>query len=165
MRDRMPHNEDLAENLRQAKSAWGDILTRIDTVGRQDILKNLSVLDLGGGKGEFSKYLIEKEGIKCVSLDNNTAANPGANQVEGDAYRMPFTDGAFGMVHGQGVFDNYMYKHSFPELLTEIARVLKPKGILALHDYSRPLKAELEKKFKHLVAFDQNDYITLWEKI
>jgi 2-polyprenyl-3-methyl-5-hydroxy-6-metoxy-1,4-benzoquinol methylase len=71
---------------------WKKISSDIKKFSKESILQNPNVLDLGGGMGEFSKYLNQR-GIKCASLDiKDWPTNPGANQIKGDAYQMPFAD-------------------------------------------------------------------------
>ncbi|MFH1838353.1 MAG: hypothetical protein ABH808_02570 [Candidatus Kuenenbacteria bacterium] len=79
--------ENTIEDSYIAQCYWDYILSAIKTNNREDILQqqNLSVLDLGGGAGEFSKNLNTKKGINCVSLDiQDLDVNPGANQIRGD---------------------------------------------------------------------------------
>lgn len=133
-----------------ADGIWYHIVESVKEAGRQDILSSPTVLDIGGGLGEFSKYL-NSQGINCVSLDiQDLPVDPLANPVRGNIYRMPFRDASFDILHGRGVFDNAMYWHSFPKLVQEIARVLKNKGILAINDFRPPPGAELGKLFRRL---------------
>lgn len=145
-----------------ASNAWKQAISMVKEVGREDILQNPIVLDLGGGAGEFSKHL-NAQGINCVSLDiKELEANAGANQVRGSAYNMPFADGSFSVVNSCGVFDKNIYKHDFAELFAEVARVLKEKGVLFISEPNPP-KEELEKYFK-LLTSEGEDFYTLWEK-
>jgi len=155
------HN--LTEGHEKAKTVWEDVVYEIQKVGREDILNNPAVLDIGGGMGEFYKYL-NQQGIRSISLDNqDLTVDKEANPVRASAYQMPFADASFDIVHGRGVFDDSLYPHDFPKLLTEIARVLKPHGILSVFDFTPPPTSEFEKLFKRLSKTDK-DYPTLWEK-
>lgn len=163
MGEQISNWEHLTTTERSAQSIWKQVLSMIKEAGREDILQNPTVLDLGGGAGEFSKNL-NAQGINCVSLDiQNLETNPGAKQVRSSAYQMPFTDNSFNIIHSHGVFDKKVYKHDFAELFAEVARVLKEKGILFSCEYPHAPKEELEKYFK-LLASEGEEYYTLWEK-
>ena len=144
-----------------AEHAGGVFLELIEECGRKDILENNpTVLDLGGGKGEFSKYLNEKK-IPLDKKDWN--AVPCSNSVQGDAYQMPFEDGSFNVIYGYGTFDSGLYAHDFPKLMEEIVRVLKPSGVLVIRDATPPPNEEIEKYFT-LLSDPKDKYLTLWEK-
>ncbi|MFA5075987.1 MAG: class I SAM-dependent methyltransferase [Patescibacteria group bacterium] len=149
--------ENLTENQDEAQFVWRMVRQAIERVGRQDILQNPAVLDLGGGAGEFAKYL-NAQGLQCVSLDvQDWGTNPESQPIRGDAYKTPFADGSFDIVHGYGIFDNAMYHHNFAKLLPEIARILKTRGILSIFGANSPPMEELRKHFKSLEH-------SLWEK-
>jgi ubiquinone/menaquinone biosynthesis C-methylase UbiE len=163
MNGKLSFYEHLTKSPEEAKWIWADIVEEIKKVGREDILSNPTVLDIGGGMGEFSRQ-VNSQGVRCVNLDvKNLAVDRPANPVRGQAYRMPFVDARFDIIHGCGVFDSNMYRHDFPKLIQEIARVLKAKGILSVYDFTPPPAEELEKLFRRLSAEDK-EYPTLWEK-
>ena len=98
--------QHLTENSGEAMTMWQNIVSGINKIGRIDILQNPSVLDMGGGMGEFSKYL-NTQGIKCVSLDSkDLSIESSASPIRGNAYQMPFADRSFSIVYGRGVFDS-----------------------------------------------------------
>lgn len=155
--------ENLTESPEKAESIWRRVVNAIKNIGRQDILSNPTVLDIGGGMGEFSKYL-NGQGVYCVSLDvQNLDVNREAKPVRGDVYQMPFADASFDIIYGRGVFDNNKYPHHFDKLIQEIARVLKANGILSVYDFTPPPPEELEKRFIRL-STETEEYPTLWEK-
>jgi len=163
MGEKLSFWQHLTERPNEAKFIWEDIIDEIKKVGREDILPNPTVLDIGGGMGEFSKQ-VNSEGVHCVSLDvQDLDVDKSANPVRGDVYHMPFADASFDIIHGRGVFDDSMYRHDFPKLIQEIARVLKAKGILSVYDFTPPSAEELEKLFKRL-SVEGKEYPTLWEK-
>jgi ubiquinone/menaquinone biosynthesis C-methylase UbiE len=146
------------------KFFWKDIVRAIENNGRKDILQSPVVLDVGGADGKFSKHL-NTQGVRCVSLDRNKwNADPEANPVVGDAYKMPFADESFDIVYDRGAFDDSLYKHDFSKLLLEIARVLKSKGILAIYEMAVPPEGELTKYFRPLTEAGKNNP-ALWEKL
>lgn len=168
MSDEMSSWHHLTRSPIEAEDLWCDVIDAINEVGRQDILSHPTVLDIGGGMGEFSKY-VNSQGIHCVSLDMRTFGVPKeANPVRGDVHQMPFADASFDIVYGRGVFDDTMYPHDFPKLIREIARVLKEKGILSVYDATPPPEEELERFFKRLSPSPKGKELPilpiLWEK-
>ncbi|PIR04192.1 MAG: hypothetical protein COV59_03340 [Candidatus Magasanikbacteria bacterium CG11_big_fil_rev_8_21_14_0_20_39_34] len=156
-------SQDITNTPENAAMVYRSMVSQLNKAGRKDILDNPILLDLGGGKGELSKYL-NQQGVTSISLDYDSAGvSAEANPVKADAYHMPFADSSIDIVHGRGTFDDTKYTHDFPKLIAEIARVLKPKGILSIMDYSPPPDTELEKFFKRLTDPD-DDTFALWEK-
>lgn len=151
----------------EAHFTWRQILRAIEKADRKDILENLRVLDIGGGLGEFSKYLNNEEGVFCASIEKkDLEVNLGANQVRAEISQLPFEDDSFGLVNATAVFDDAMYEFSYPSIASEIYRVLKPEGLLVLN-FNGPnnpfLLKEFENKFKPVS--DLGPDLTLWQKI
>jgi len=143
-----------------------NILEKLKSIGKQNVLEAPVVLDLGGGAGEFSEALNEM-GITCVSLDmQDWETNPSAKQVNASAYQMPFRDKSFDLVHLRGVLDTCLYPHNFAALRTEIARVLKDGGILAIHDDNDNQEdAAFHRDFIDLIPKTTSyRYSSIWEK-
>jgi demethylmenaquinone methyltransferase/2-methoxy-6-polyprenyl-1,4-benzoquinol methylase len=91
-------------------------------------------LDLGGGTGAANPIL----GTAVVALDpapEMLALNPAAHRVVGVGEALPFADGSF-----DGVFSAYVFRNldSVAQTLTEIARVLRPRGKAGIVDLGRP---------------------------
>lgn len=163
MGERLSFLHNLTGDQETAQDIWENILSGIQAAGREDILQNPTVLDLGGGMGEFSKNLNAKR-IRCVSLDaQDLDVDQSANPVRGDFHQMPFADASFSIVHARGALDTILYHHDFAKSLAEVARVLKTGGILSIHDCDQPPKKELEKHFR-LISKAGKEYSTLWEK-
>jgi demethylmenaquinone methyltransferase/2-methoxy-6-polyprenyl-1,4-benzoquinol methylase len=96
------------------------------------------VLDLGAGTGAASREFGERQ---VVALDPSApmlALNPEDRRVAGYGERLPFTDASFDAVFSAFVFRNV---ESVPATLAEIDRVLRPGGVAAVVDLSRPLSA------------------------
>jgi len=53
MNGKLSFYEHLTKSPEEAKWIWADIVEEIKKVGREDILSNPTVLDIGGGMGEF----------------------------------------------------------------------------------------------------------------
>lgn len=154
--------QNLTENTAEAKWVWEHVVSAIKEAGREDLLSNPTVLDLGGGTGEFSKYLNE-QGVAGVSLDKRKVDfNIDAKQVRASAYKMPFSDGSFDIVTNNGFFDN-IYHLDYPELLQEIVRILKNNGVLFIFAPSPLPREEIEKFFDPVITKGK-DGLTLWQR-
>ena len=105
---------------------------------------NHLVLDVGSGIGGASRYLASEYGCQGIGLDlsdeycrvaQSFAERLGlASQVsyrQGSALDMPFDDNSFDVVWTQHATMNIADK---PKLYSEIVRVLRPNGYLAMYD-------------------------------
>ena len=104
----------------------------------------MSVLDVGSGLGASARTLASNFGCHVVGLDITPEFCEAAELLSGlvglgdmvsfkygDALNMPFDDASFDLVWTQHTSMNIEEKSAF---LAEIARVLRPEGILAVHD-------------------------------
>jgi SAM-dependent methyltransferase len=117
-----------------------------------------TILDVGCGVGRLGAALAElgRRDLELVGADFQGTlieeARLGyAALVEADVYRLPFRDGAFDAV----IASNSL--HHFPDVATamvEIARVLRPTGVLVAYDPR--FVTPLEKLKKLLRAHDQS---------
>jgi SAM-dependent methyltransferase len=90
------------------------------------------VLEVGGGEGELAARIKNELGVEVVGLDQSEAmvAEQRAKGIDarvGDVQQLPFADGEFDVAVAA-----WMLYH-VPDLdrgLTELARVLKPAGLL-----------------------------------
>jgi demethylmenaquinone methyltransferase/2-methoxy-6-polyprenyl-1,4-benzoquinol methylase len=94
------------------------------------------VLDLGAGTGAANPEFGARE---VVALDPNRpmlSLNPERRRIVGVGEHLPFADGSF-----DGVFSAYVFRNleSVPRTMAEIARVLRPGGVAAIVDLSRPV--------------------------
>lgn len=105
---------------------------------------NQRVLDVGSGVGGTSRCLAKEFGCHVTGLDLTDeycraaamlTGKTGLSQLidyrQGDATRLPFDDGVFDVVWTEHVAMNIPDK---PLLYTEMHRVLKPGGTLAVYD-------------------------------
>ncbi|GAC1473442.1 MAG: hypothetical protein NVSMB9_22050 [Isosphaeraceae bacterium] len=91
------------------------------------------VLDLGCGKGRFAAHL-RSDGARVVGLDLSAsmlAEARGLNRVLATARRLPFADRTFDAVVAVEVFEHLV---DVGVVLGEVARVLRPEGMLAIVD-------------------------------
>jgi SAM-dependent methyltransferase len=102
------------------------------------------VLDVGSGLGGAARYLARTFGCHVTGLDltdeycrvarllaDRLGFNSQVNYRQGTALDMPFEDATFDVVWTQHASMNIQTK---ARLYREIARVLKPEGVLALYD-------------------------------
>ena len=93
------------------------------------------VLDLGCGKGRFSRALAER-GATVVGLDLSSAMLDGAaeiDRVRASARRLPFGPASFDGVVAVEVFE-HLAPASLDQVCREIRRVLRPGGTLVIID-------------------------------
>jgi MPBQ/MSBQ methyltransferase len=109
-----------------------------------DLQPNFHVLDVGSGIGGPSRYLASKFGCHVTGLDlvgeYCSVADSLAKRVkldnlltyrQGDATHIPFEDATFDVLWTQHASMNIAYKK---RLYSEMYRVLKPGGKLAIYD-------------------------------
>jgi ubiquinone/menaquinone biosynthesis C-methylase UbiE len=105
---------------------------------------NHKVLDVGSGVGGASRYLASQFGCEVVGLDltdeycqvaqalaDRLGLSSRVSYQQGSALHMPFDDKSFDVVWTQHAAMNIADK---VKLYSEIARVLRPSGYLALYD-------------------------------
>lgn len=110
--------------------------------------KSARILDVACGTGDLSRTLFETTGARVVGTDFcrpmlAIAAGKISSQIpliEGDALRLPFRSGSFDAVTIAFGLRNLS---SVEDGLTELCRVLKPGGWVAVLECSRPSNAIL----------------------
>lgn len=122
-----------------------DRLNRVLSLGRDGAWRRSAiahlppgrVLDLGAGTGAANPEFGSRQ---VVALDPSLEmlALNGALRVAGVGERLPFRDGTF-----DGVFSAFVLRNldSIPTTLAEVQRVLRPGGVAAVVDLSRPLRS------------------------
>lgn len=106
------------------------------------INRKSAILDFGCGSGNFVKELIECGynafgcDIEFKSIDNNDLEmmiNEGSiRRISLTPYRLPFQDDSFDFIFSDDVFEHVK---NYPEAISELSRVLKPRGV-CLHTFA-----------------------------
>lgn len=120
-----------------------DRLNRILSLGRDGHWRRTAiahlpegrVLDLGGGTGAANPDLGGRDVVALDPQPAMLALNPARHRVVAGGEHLPFGDGSF-----DGVFSAYVFRNlvSIRGTLSEIERVLRPGGVAAIVDLSRP---------------------------
>jgi demethylmenaquinone methyltransferase / 2-methoxy-6-polyprenyl-1,4-benzoquinol methylase len=86
---------------------------------------------------DFSHAMLVRAKEKCTSFGSDTASGISASVkfIEADALRLPFPDDSFDLVTTAFGFRNLA---NYEDGLKEIRRVLKPRGTLAILEFSEP---------------------------
>tara|TARA_B100000131_G_scaffold251399_2_gene244984 strand:+ start:261 stop:995 length:735 start_codon:yes stop_codon:yes gene_type:complete len=124
---------------------WADQYTARDDADYQDVILPFvkdalsgfgKIVDIGGGEGRLSRYLIEKNNseLTCTdfSFQQMSAGNtkgPRPNFVQGEITRLPFGDGVF-----DGAVACLVLEHALEliEAVEEVSRVLRSSGKFVL---------------------------------
>lgn len=150
--DALPHGE---AKVRAVREMFDTIAPRYDLVNRimtfrmdvgwrrrairaLDLGSRSIVVDLACGTGDMCVDLTDA-GHRPVGVDLSlgmlAAARTDAPLVQGDALQLPFADGSIDGVTCGFALRNFV---SLPPMLTELARVLRPGGRIALLDVAEP---------------------------
>ncbi|MBN39139.1 MAG: SAM-dependent methyltransferase [Acidimicrobiaceae bacterium] len=94
------------------------------------------IIDVGGGEGRLSRYLIEQNGSEVVSTDfslfqlrASEAQDPSPNHVQAELARLPFGGGVFDAAVTCLVLEHVL---EFLEAVEEISRVIRSGGRFVL---------------------------------
>jgi SAM-dependent methyltransferase len=137
-------------------------LKRLRTVEaplRRLALSASHVLDLGCGTGRFAAGLGTRNvvGIDISMGMLREAIAKGVRVARGDAHALPFASGAFDLV----VAANAAFRHlGLDQALAESARVLRPGGWLACHQYAARVWS-LRRPFSRPAARHARDLLTI----
>ena len=119
--------EETTRNESDAEMTFGKFKKELGTLGIT-IPQNATVLDIGSGDSVFLRYL-KKQKLNAFGLDANPRSEHGGLVTMARIEQMPFSDAQFDFVFSTAVFSSGFYKQKHPEMVKEIARVLKPGGI------------------------------------
>jgi len=121
-----------------------DTVNRVLSLGRDGAWRRTAithlppgrVLDLGAGTGAANPDLGDREVVALDPSPEMLAVNPETMRAVAYGEHLPFADDSF-----DGVFSAYVFRNltSVPGTLGEIHRVLRPGGVAAIVDLTRPL--------------------------
>lgn len=115
-----------------------DVGWRKKTVRRLDLAPGATVLDLACGTGDFCREL-QHQGLRPIGLDLSFGmlanARTTAPLAQADALRLPVADGAVDGVSCGFALRNFRALDPF---FTELARVVRPGGRIALLEVAEP---------------------------
>ncbi len=104
------------------------------------ILKDVDTLDLGGGTGEPTRFVVNPEKMTAVDLNKDRLkANPAKNKIAADISKLPFKDNSFSQATLFEVIEHIQEASKREEIFKEIHRVLKKEGtfIISTPNYWR----------------------------
>ena len=120
-----------------------DLLNRVLSFGREQewrrrgvvYLPEGRVLDLGSGTGAARPVFGGREVVALDPVPEMLELNPIGTRVVAYGEGLPFADESF-----DGVFSAYVFRNlsSIPATLREVARVLRPGGVLVVVGLGRP---------------------------
>jgi len=130
-----------------------------------------SVLEIAPGPGYFCIELAKPGNFQITGLDisksfveiatkNAVEANIKVDFRQGNVSAMPFADGAFDFTFCQAAFKNF----SEPvKAISEMYRVLKPKGVAVIADMRRDATPEdIEQEVKGMGLDRFNEFFVRW---
>jgi demethylmenaquinone methyltransferase/2-methoxy-6-polyprenyl-1,4-benzoquinol methylase len=137
--------EDMFDRIAPRYDLLNRVLTfRMDVGWRRaavhalELVSGSAVLDLACGTGDLCRT-IAANGYRPVGVDFSAGmlarVNGAAPVVRGDAARLPFSDSAFDGLTCGFALRNFV---DLAAVLAECARILRPRGRLALVDVSEP---------------------------
>ncbi len=163
------HWEDFWANKREVHEVYSNDNRVLRNLVKLTDLKGKRVLEVGAGTGRDSFGLVERGAtvfmldyaasslkiIKDISTEEKIEVSP----VGGNAFSLPFPDGAFDIVFHQGLLEHFREKEAL-NLLKENVRVLKKGGILLV---DVPQRYHIYTLMKHiLIGLDK--WFAGWER-
>lgn len=129
---RAAHRKDLNRSRQTIRTGRGTRKFYACVFGLEVVDRAGLILDIGAGDSPFGR-----ERLDVVRVDPAYADEPpaGSRAVAALGQALPFGDRTFSVVLGSFVAQHV---RDVDELLTELLRVLRPEGLLALHPVWRP---------------------------
>lgn len=134
--------------------------------------KNLKILDIGCGNGEFLKRIKQSGYHNVHGIDPNPYLLEESKETswikEGSATRIPFEDHTFDCIYIFNILHHLKSKAEYPLTFAEIDRVLKPNGTFILvepcNKWIYSLLFTISRIFKPFHKVFQNYYTMLDEE-
>jgi 2-polyprenyl-6-hydroxyphenyl methylase/3-demethylubiquinone-9 3-methyltransferase len=135
-----PHDAAVASRFDHLQARFKSSVSSAD-FRLQALIQTLSpepgmlILDLGCGKGRFAREL-QRLGARVVGVDLSLGMLKearGIERVRALAHRLPLAPGAFDAIIAVEVFE-HLEPRAQPTVLSELRRILKPGGKLAILD-------------------------------
>ena len=135
-------------------------------VNLSEICPHHRVLDLAGGTGDISKIIaptlknsmiLADQNIDMISYGRNRLLDLGIHNIEyiqAEAENLPFASSSFDNVLISFGLRNFT---DFDLAFSEIHRILKPKGVLSVLEFSQPQQPFLKKAYQ--------SFQSLWPKV
>lgn len=114
------------DNYAKMREYFASIFIK-DISGHIDMNSNLKIIDVGGSRGEFSKFLGENFKCDVINLEPTMVDNVWKT-VHAEAHNMPFETDNFDLVLFRGVMEHIEPKNQ-QFSLNEIYRVMKNNGL------------------------------------
>lgn len=125
-----------------------DLLNRLLSFGREQAWRRAGarylpegrVLDLGAGTGAAMPVFGHRQVVAVDPVSEMLALNPAPSRVVAVGEALPLVDGSF-----DGVFSAYVFRNltSVQDTLGEVARVLRPGGVMVVIGLGRPKRRSL----------------------
>jgi len=114
------------DNYAQVRRYFADVF--ISEVGRFVDLDGMSLVDVGGSRGEFSATLEARRNMRCVNVDIDVQDAVFRRSVVASGGQLPFRGGEFDVYLSRGAIEHVppVLQQAF---LHEAQRVLKPGGV------------------------------------
>ena len=120
-----------------------DLLNRVMSLGREQAWRRAGarylpegrVLDLGAGTGAAMPVFGDRQVVAVDPVPEMLAFDAAPARVVAVGEALPFGDGSF-----DGVFSAYVFRNlsSVPTTLSEVARILRPGGVMVVIGLGRP---------------------------
>ncbi len=124
-------------------------------IALDDIQLSGKILDLGAGTGLLSNFLNKK--LVSIDISKKMLLKSNSKNILGDIAKLPFKDNSFDTVLS---FSALMNSSSPQKTISEVHRILKPKGIFVVtYLKSFDFTKDLQHKFRIHKSIDCNEDI------